>query len=74
MWGTLPEDLNSADVLEAAVEEKVAFVPGGPFHPDGSGRNTMRINFSNATPEKIQEGIMRLSRVLKEKIGGEVLA
>ena len=74
LWGTLPEGLSSAEVLEAAVEDRVAFVPGGPFHPDGTGLNTMRINFSNATPEKIQEGILRLSRVLQLKIGGKVLA
>jgi 2-aminoadipate transaminase len=74
LWGTLAGGLSSAEVLEAAIEEKVAFVPGGPFHPDGSGQNTMRINFSNATPEKIQEGILRLSRVLKEKIGGKLVA
>ncbi|HEC61900.1 MAG TPA: PLP-dependent aminotransferase family protein, partial [bacterium] len=64
LWGTLPEYLNSEEVLEAAVEQKVAFVPGAPFYPDGGGHNTMRINFSNATPEKIQEGIARLGRVL----------
>ncbi len=72
LWGTLPLDLDSEDVLKTAVEEKVAFVPGTPFHPDGSGRNTMRINFSNASPEKIQEGISRLARVLQAKISDGV--
>jgi len=58
--------------LEAAVEKKVAFVPGEPFHPTGGGKNTMRINFSNATPEKIEEGIFRLGKVLAEKVGKKV--
>ncbi|UCH60270.1 MAG: PLP-dependent aminotransferase family protein [Anaerolineales bacterium] len=72
LWGTLPEYLDAADVLKLAVKQKVAFVPGEPFHPDSSGYNTMRINFSNATPEKIQEGIRRLGYVLQEKVSGRV--
>jgi 2-aminoadipate transaminase len=72
LWGTLPQHLDSAEVLESAVQQKVAFVPGGPFHPTGGGHNTMRINFSNASPEKIQDGISRLGSVLQKKISDEV--
>ena len=72
LWGTLPEDLDSADVLRAAVERKVAFVPGAPFHPCGGGHNTMRLNFSNATPENITTGIRRLGEVIYEQIPGKV--
>jgi len=72
LWGILPRYLDAADVLAAAVEQKVAFVPGEPFHPTGGGKNTMRINFSNATPEKIEEGIFRLGKVLAEKVGKKV--
>ncbi len=72
LWGVLPEYLNSADVLQAAVKEKVAFVPGEHFYPCGDGKNTMRLNFSNASPENIQEGIARLGKVLVEKIGRKV--
>jgi len=50
----------------------VAFVPGEPFHPNGGGRNTMRLNFSNASPEMITEGIHRLGNVLHEKINQPV--
>lgn len=64
LWAILPEHLDAADVLKEAIKEKVAFVPGGPFHPDGSGKNTMRLNFSYMSPEKIEEGIKRLGRVL----------
>jgi len=74
LWGILPEYLNSADVLPDAVEQNVAFVPGKPFHPSGGGHNTMRINFSNATPEMIEEGIMRLGKVLGKRIGKKVAA
>ena len=69
LWGTLPESLSSSDVLKKAIEQKVAFVPGGPFYPNGGGHNTMRLNFSNATPEKIMEGIARLGRVIRDKMG-----
>ena len=72
LWGTLPENLNSTDVLKAAIEQKVAFVPGASFFSTGGGHNTMRLNFSNATPEKIMEGISRLGRVLYEKMGEPV--
>lgn len=69
LWGTLPESLSSAEVLKVAIEQKVAFVPGAPFYPNGGGHNTMRLNFSNATPEKIQLGISRLGKAIKEKMG-----
>lgn len=72
LWGTLPENLNSTDVLKSAIEQKVAFVPGASFYPTGGGHNTMRLNFSNATPEKIMEGISRLGRVIYEKMGEPV--
>jgi len=68
LWVTLPDGMNSADVLTKAVEKKVAFVPGGPFHANGGGENTMRLNFSNSSPEKIKKGISRLGQVLHEMI------
>ncbi len=74
LWGTLPEGLQSTEVLKRSVEQKVAFVPGEPFYPKGGGKNTMRINFSNASPENIQEGIARLGDVLHEMISERVLA
>jgi 2-aminoadipate transaminase len=64
LWVTLPEGLNATDVLREAVAQRVAFVPGAPCHPSGAGANTLRLNFSNATPEKICEGIARLGKVL----------
>jgi len=69
LWGVLPENLSAAEVLKVALEQKVAFVPGAPFYPIGGGHNTMRLNFSNASPEKIREGISRMGRVLRDKIG-----
>jgi len=66
LWATLPRGWDAAELLPHALEQKVAFVPGASFHPNGGGENTMRLNFSNATPEKIREGIRRLGKVLSE--------
>jgi 2-aminoadipate transaminase len=74
LWGTMPDYLDAADVLKTAVERKVAFVPGGSFHPCGGGHNTMRLNFSYCTSEKMREGISRLGQVLHEKIQEQELA
>ena len=62
----MPEWIDAADLLEKAIEYKVAFVPGMAFHPSNAtdGHNTCRLNFSNATPEMIAEGIKRLGMVL----------
>jgi 2-aminoadipate transaminase len=64
LWVSLPEWMDAAVVLQDAVKEKVAFVPGAPFFPGGGGQNTMRLNFSNAKDEQIREGIERLGRVV----------
>jgi len=69
MWVEMPEEIDAWELLDEATKEKVAFVPGSVFFPDESGRNTMRLNFSNARPEKIREGIKRLGRVLTSKLG-----
>ncbi len=68
LWGILPEHLDAAEVLKMAIERKVAFVPGQSFHPDGVGKNTMRLNFSYSNPETIREGITRLGVLLKELV------
>lgn len=75
LWAWLPEGMNAAELLELAVQtQRVAFVPGHAFYPDGQGKNTMRLNFSNATPEMIEEGIRRLGVVLKAQMTGAARA
>jgi 2-aminoadipate transaminase len=64
LWVTLPKTVSAPELFEQAIEEKVAFVPGKPFDPLGTLVNTFRLNFSNASPEMIREGIKRLGRVL----------
>jgi 2-aminoadipate transaminase len=65
LWVTLPEGLDSAKVLQAALAEKVAFVPGHGFFPNGGGERTLRLNFSYSSPELIETGIARLARVIQ---------
>ncbi len=62
---TLPEGYDAADVLREAVQHNVAFVPCNEFFIGETGRNAFRLNYSNARPERIVEGIRRLGAVLK---------
>ena len=68
LWVTLPEGLDATQLFDEAVKLQVAYVPGAPFFPVGGGENTLRLNFSNATPEMIQEGIARLGKVFQGAI------
>jgi len=65
LWVTLPERVSASELFEHAVREKVAFVPGTPFFTDGSGVNNMRLNFSNADENTIEEGVRRLGQIIK---------
>jgi len=66
LWVRLPEDMDAGAMLQVAVQEEgVAYVPGQAFHCDGSGRNTMRLNFSYPSEEEIREGISRLARLVR---------
>ncbi len=68
LWVTLPEEIDTGAIFKNAVEARVAFVPGAPFHPLGGGENSMRLNFSNSKPELIIEGIKRLANVVKANL------
>jgi 2-aminoadipate transaminase len=65
LWVKLEEGRDAGEILLKCIEHNVAFVPGREFFPDGSGANTLRLNFSNATDENIEEGIRRMGEVLK---------
>jgi 2-aminoadipate transaminase len=68
LWVTAPEAIDTTDLLKDAIKQRVAFVPGTSFFPGGGGTNTMRLNFSNAQPDRLREGIRRLGATLKEAI------
>jgi len=65
VWLTLPVGIDSWQLFEQAVERKVAYIPGAAFAVEGGQRNTIRLSFSNATPERIDEGVARLAQVLE---------
>lgn len=62
---TLPPGIDAREVLAESLKQMVAFVPGEPFFPAGGGENAMRLNFSCAKPDRIQEGIRRLGAIIK---------
>ena len=69
LWARVPEWIDTGEMLQEAVAAKVAYVPGFAFYAEADrGRNTMRLNFSNAQPDQIEEGIRRLGVLLKTKI------
>jgi 2-aminoadipate transaminase len=69
LWVRLPEEMDAAEMLKAAtVEEGIAYVPGQSFHCDGSGRNTIRLNFSYPSEQDIREGMTRLARLVKRQM------
>lgn len=69
LWARLPEKIDTNDFLLKAIEEKVAFVAGSHFYPNGGGHNTMRLNFSFCKPDKILEGMSRLGKAIKKELG-----
>lgn len=64
IWATMKDGTPALDVFHKAMEQKVAFVPGDPFYTSKTNVNTMRLNYTNATPEVIREGIKRLASIL----------
>jgi 2-aminoadipate transaminase len=65
----LPEHMDAEKLFNKALENNVAFVLGSVFHCDGSGKNTMRINFSFMSKDKTTEGVKRLAKAIKEEMG-----
>lgn len=69
IWATLPEYLDTTDLLALAVEEeKVAFVPGAGAFVDGRGKNQMRLAYCAVPEDRIEEGIKRLAKVIKNQM------
>ncbi|WP_062015347.1 PLP-dependent aminotransferase family protein [Aureimonas sp. AU4] len=70
VWVTLPDGVDAAALLARSVAEaRVAFVPGGAFHADGSGTNTLRLSFTLADERAVTEGVPRLGALLKRTLG-----
>lgn len=67
LWLTLPEGMDSDDMFHAAIQEKVAYVPGSAFYPDEDDHRSMRLNFSYASEMQICEGVKRLSALIHKQ-------
>lgn len=68
LWLTLPKHMDAAQLLPKALENKVAYVAGVDFYPDGNVFNDMRLNFSYSTKEQIVEGLKRLAQTIKDNL------
>ncbi|HEY8778336.1 MAG TPA: PLP-dependent aminotransferase family protein [Solirubrobacterales bacterium] len=68
VWATLPDYIDTADLLAKALRQNVAFVPGQAAYVDGRGGSSMRLNFSASTEEEIDEGIRRIGQVVWEQV------
>jgi 2-aminoadipate transaminase len=68
IWATLPDFIDTTDLLARCLRDNVAFVPGEQAYLDGRGRDSMRLNFSISDAETIREGIGRIGKVLEELV------
>jgi 2-aminoadipate transaminase len=69
IWATLPEYIDTSDLLAKALREDVAFVPGQAAYVDeGRGRSSMRLNFSGVGEEEIREGVRRIGKAIAEQV------
>jgi 2-aminoadipate transaminase len=68
VWVTAPEGVDTVALSAAASQRKVAYVPGRPFYPDGSGANQIRLAYSRVADDQIDEGIRRIGEVLRTAV------
>jgi 2-aminoadipate transaminase len=68
IWATLPEYIDTGDLLAKALRADVAFVPGQAAYVDERGRHSMRLNFSGVDEDEIREGIRRIGKVIAEQV------
>lgn len=69
VWATMPDYIDTTDLLAKALRENVAFVPGEAAFVDGRGSGSMRLNFSAQNEEEIHEGIRRIGAVIEQQVG-----
>ncbi|MCD6726319.1 MAG: PLP-dependent aminotransferase family protein [Solirubrobacteraceae bacterium] len=68
VWATLPEQLDTTDLLALALRNDVAFVPGRAAYLDGRGASSMRLNFSGQAEAEIREGVRRIGAIVREQL------
>jgi 2-aminoadipate transaminase len=68
IWATLPDYIDTGDLLAKALRADVAFVPGQGAYVDGRGGSSMRLNFSGVDEDEIREGVRRIGKVISEQV------
>jgi 2-aminoadipate transaminase len=68
IWATLPDFIDTTDLLARALQANVAFVPGEGAYMDGRGRSSMRLNFSGVDEDEIREGVRRIGEIVQEQV------
>jgi 2-aminoadipate transaminase len=68
IWVTLPDFIDTTDLLARALAENVAFVPGEAAFADGRGQHSMRLNFSSEADDDIREGVRRIGKIVAEQV------
>jgi 2-aminoadipate transaminase len=71
IWVTLPKHVDCTKLLEKAIANNIAFVPGAPFYSGTPEHNTLRLSFVTVPVEKIQLGMKRLGELIAEEIQAE---
>ena len=69
IWVTLPAHMDSAELLQAALQKNVAFVPGGPFYANAPEQNTFRLSGGTVAPERIRAGVAVLGELISARLG-----
>src|SRR3954451_12627211 len=69
IWATMPDYIDTTDLLARALSDNVAFVPGRAAYLDGRSGSSMRLNFSGVSEPDIREGIRRIGEVVREQVG-----
>ena len=68
IWAELPEKLNATELFKEGVDNKVAYVPGTHFYAGGGHHNTLRLNFTMVSEEKIEKGMKILGEMFKKHL------
>ena len=68
IWATLPDYIDTSDLLARALREHVAFVPGRAAYLDGRGGSSMRLNFAGVFEDHLREGVRRIGKVVSEQV------
>jgi 2-aminoadipate transaminase len=68
VWATLPDYLDTTDLLALALHRNVAFVPGRAAYLDGRGGSSLRLNFSGSDDDAIREGVRRIGAIVREQV------